>query len=127
MEDSNNHETLPMGFRFLPTDEEVVLHYLNLKLNGGSLPPMIDEFNLYADKNPCEILEIIYTGIFHVEKTTDVNCGHSLMTDFSPPGRVGNYVVCKIYNKEVTTTKPMRSKKRKLPTNTNSAYVGSFK
>ncbi|WCJ32687.1 NAC domain containing protein 2 [Euphorbia peplus] len=65
MDDSNNDDTLPTGYRFVPTDEELVLHYLNLNLNGGSLPPLIGEFNLY-DKNPWEILEKSYTGIFHV-------------------------------------------------------------
>lgn len=42
------HLQLPPGFRFHPTDEELVVHYLTRKLSSSPLPaPIIAELDLY--------------------------------------------------------------------------------
>ncbi|XP_038895342.1 NAC transcription factor 25-like [Benincasa hispida] len=45
---SSSHLQLPPGFRFHPTDEELVVHYLTRKLSSSPLPaPIIAELDLY--------------------------------------------------------------------------------
>lgn len=46
--DAEAELNLPPGFRFHPTDEELVVHYLCLKSSGQRLPvPIIAEVDLY--------------------------------------------------------------------------------
>lgn len=46
--DAEAELNLPPGFRFHPTDEELVLHYLCRKIGGQTLPvPIIAEVDLY--------------------------------------------------------------------------------
>jgi hypothetical protein len=43
-----NRPNLPPGFRFHPTDEELVIHYLKKKANSAPLPvAIIAEVDLY--------------------------------------------------------------------------------
>lgn len=43
-----NHPQLPPGFRFHPTDEELVVHYLKKKIASAPLPvTIIAEIDLY--------------------------------------------------------------------------------
>ncbi|CAM8992219.1 unnamed protein product [Rhodiola kirilowii] len=45
---SHNHPNLPPGFRFHPTDEELVVHYLKKKVSSSPLPvSIIAEIDLY--------------------------------------------------------------------------------
>lgn len=47
---------VPTGFRFLPTDEELVCSYLEKKIQGKPLPcDIISECELYGVKEPWEI------------------------------------------------------------------------
>jgi hypothetical protein len=47
---------LPLGFRFRPTDEELIFEYLLRKVRGEELPwDGIPEFDLYGDKAPSQI------------------------------------------------------------------------
>lgn len=46
--DAEAELNLPPGFRFHPTDEELVVHYLCRKIGGQRLPvPIIAEVDLY--------------------------------------------------------------------------------
>ncbi|XP_059451194.1 NAC domain-containing protein 83-like [Corylus avellana] len=48
--------TRPLGFRFRPTDEELIFGYLLKKVRGEELPwNGIPEFDLYGDKAPSQI------------------------------------------------------------------------
>ncbi|PIA48722.1 hypothetical protein AQUCO_01400941v1 [Aquilegia coerulea] len=53
---------LPPGFRFHPTDEELVLHYLCRKISYQTLPvPIIAEIDLYR-YNPCQLPDMALFG-----------------------------------------------------------------
>ncbi|PON61244.1 NAC domain containing protein [Parasponia andersonii] len=44
---TNGGLKLPIGYRFCPTDEEVLLHYLKKKVHALPLPAVIPEFDVY--------------------------------------------------------------------------------
>lgn len=55
-----NRQNLPPGFRFHPTDEELVVHYLKKKANSAPLPvAIIAEVDLYKF-DPWELPGTIY-------------------------------------------------------------------
>lgn len=39
--------SIPVGFRFHPTEEEIISHYLTLKINGCNFDEIIPEIDLY--------------------------------------------------------------------------------
>ncbi|XP_062173416.1 NAC domain-containing protein 41-like [Alnus glutinosa] len=50
------HAMLPLGFRFMPTDEELISHYLVKKVKGEELSwDGIPDCDLYGEKPPWEI------------------------------------------------------------------------
>jgi hypothetical protein len=50
------HAILPLGFRFMPTDEELISHYLVKKVKGEELSwDGIPDYDLYGEKPPWEI------------------------------------------------------------------------
>ncbi|CAK9152553.1 unnamed protein product [Ilex paraguariensis] len=56
--------SLPPGFRFHPTDEELIVHYLNKKVSSSSTNPLVSivaEINLYKF-NPWELPERAFFG-----------------------------------------------------------------
>ncbi|KAJ3669374.1 hypothetical protein LUZ60_011324 [Juncus effusus] len=60
--DAEAELNLPPGFRFHPTDEELVMHYLCKKASGSPLPvPIIAEVDLYKF-NPWELPEKAFFG-----------------------------------------------------------------
>ncbi|XP_062169170.1 NAC transcription factor 32-like [Alnus glutinosa] len=48
----------PVGFRFHPTDEELVFYYLERRVNGEPLPPnVVTDCEMYGDKEPWKIFD----------------------------------------------------------------------
>ncbi|GLT69148.1 hypothetical protein SLA2020_413240 [Shorea laevis] len=48
----------PLGFRFRPTEEELVFYYLHRKVNGEPLPPnVVTDCEIYCDKEPWQIFD----------------------------------------------------------------------
>ena len=59
---------LPPGFRFHPTDEELVVHYLKKKATSLPLPvAIIAEVDLYK-YDPWELPGGLFAGIFHLRQ-----------------------------------------------------------
>jgi len=56
--------TFPPGFRFHPSDEELIIHYLQNKINSNPLPaPIVAEIDLYKF-NPWELPSLFFTFTF---------------------------------------------------------------
>lgn len=64
-ETNSERPNLPPGFRFHPTDEELVVHYLKKKATSLPLPvAIIAEVDLYK-YDPWELPGWFFAGIFH--------------------------------------------------------------
>ncbi|KAK3002778.1 hypothetical protein RJ639_018804 [Escallonia herrerae] len=86
---------LPPGFRFHPTDEELVMHYLCRKCTSQPISvPIIAEIDLYK-YNPWNL-----PGIFTVFGDKKNNFGDKKLDD---------WVLCRIYNKKGTIEKQQDS------------------
>ncbi|KAF7145071.1 hypothetical protein RHSIM_Rhsim04G0194200 [Rhododendron simsii] len=69
VETENNNMTIPTGYRFRPTDEEILVDYLEKKATGQPLPCDVvmeremygagdkDPWQIFTDKDPWEICE----------------------------------------------------------------------
>lgn len=70
---------LPLGFRFKPTDEELISHYLVNKVKGEQLSwDGIPDCDLYCEKPPWEICsdkEEEKAYFFTVEEAKQKSCG----------------------------------------------------
>lgn len=67
--ESNSTFQFPPGFRFHPSDEELIIHYLQNKVTSLPLPaPVIADIDLYK-YNPWELPSLFYTNflfyLFH--------------------------------------------------------------
>ncbi|XP_057993094.1 NAC transcription factor 29-like [Hevea brasiliensis] len=50
--------TVPVGFRFHPSEEELVFYYLRSQIEGEPLlPGVVQELDLYGDKNPWDLFD----------------------------------------------------------------------
>ena len=73
----NGRFKLPVGYRFHPTDEELVVHYLKRKVLGLPLPAsVIPEFDVFQN-NPSSLpglskvqpLQLVYQKLFSAYKS----------------------------------------------------------
>lgn len=56
-----------VGFRFVPTDEELLFYYLQRKVNGESLPSdVVTDCNIYGGKEPWKIFDKNSNETFYV-------------------------------------------------------------
>ncbi|XP_059451218.1 NAC domain-containing protein 41-like [Corylus avellana] len=120
--------TLPLGFCFRPTDEELIFEYLLRKVRGEGLPwDGIPEFDIYGDKAPSQIFgdlggreEEKYYLFTRIKKFSKRVVGHGssmkktdwIMHEFSLSGDLlereqelsNTWVLCTV-NKKVTETR----------------------
>lgn len=63
----NPQSTLPPGFRFHPTDEELILHYLSKKVTSTPFPvSIIADVDIYKF-DPWELPGLLlYTYLIHI-------------------------------------------------------------
>lgn len=55
---------MPLGFKFCPTDEQLVIHYLTPKEMNGRLPQYyIQEISNPFERNPLEFPGLVYFSI----------------------------------------------------------------
>lgn len=58
--------TFPPGFRFHPSDEELIVHYLKKKINSNPLPaPIVADIDLYKF-NPWDLPGLLRSSLFTI-------------------------------------------------------------
>nr|CAD1828944.1 unnamed protein product [Ananas comosus var. bracteatus] len=115
--DAEAQLNLPPGFRFHPTDEELVVHYLCRKVSGRCLPvPIIAEVDLYK-YDPWDLPERALFGQKECPGILPREGAEGIKTDWimheyrlaeanrAPGGKKGNlrlddWVLCRLYNKK---------------------------
>lgn len=104
-------ENLPLGFRFYPTEEELVSFYLRRKLQGATsadVDLVIPVVNIYHH-SPCHLPRkyTIYTSIYVLKCMRFTDCMHPICIVINPSQQNSGQPRLSIAETKAKTSRPL--------------------